>query len=82
MAVTELLTTMADEGGLLHAIYPTAAKALCGLLVDELKEPHERGRSVPPGCGHCVQVAEKFDLIDRSAPPHWFRTAPQTAAPT
>jgi hypothetical protein len=78
--MTEQLTSMLDEGGLLHAIYPTAEKALCGIPVAELST--SRGSTVPPGCGICVATAERFDLIDRSAPPHWFRTAPATSALT
>lgn len=80
--MTEQLATMLDEGGLLHAIYPSATNSLCGLDVDELEQPRVRDRSAPPGCGDYYATAERFDRIDRSAPSHWFRHLVATSATT
>lgn len=54
--------------GAVHAAYPTALNALCGLRRVEVDlDP----RGPVPGCSDCVHAAARCAEIDNSAPRHW-----------
>lgn len=54
--------------GELHAAYPSALNALCGVRRGDSTVDHE---GPPPGCGDCSMAAAMCAAIDNSAPPHW-----------
>lgn len=66
----ELLASVLDQHGNVHAVYPSAELTPCGLIAEELPSSVER-HGPEPTCPECVAWAEVCERVDGSTPEHW-----------